>query len=349
MTEARGVAMIMDGFLKGIKEGMKDRRVRMAKEELLSIKKKGIEEERARSLRLDAGDTIKLTETHDILDETDPTAELFVKITDPSQDTGERLVGVKRRPVEMDPRTQKAQLEVEKLQGELFDARQTRGGNWHLSKEGKKATAQAKIRGFTVANPAEGIPSAESRKTLQSMVAKKEGAQKLIKKLIEEVKAGGPTLGLGESSRDKRLRQTLTSLKLNLKEVYQLGVLTGPDERLIDETIGDVVGKGAIFTEMVKSGSTVERLENLLDNLNGVVESEAEARGYKSVKEYQPISTGKFIEYKPASRVKEKDSSRDNQLILDNGAPQSLFKQEDEKAMIQMLNDGMFKFESGMR
>jgi len=341
-----GMARILDGFLKGMKEGMLFKRQEEADEALLNIKKEAIAEERRKRTSLSAADFVEFAKENEILPEGDKESVGTIMIPDATSPIGERPAGFKRKELPKDPKLVELEENIKKLRREREEHEKVQRGDFHKTTEGKKLIAKAKVRGFQVADPATQIPTAKDKNEVVAMAGDERAAQDRLNSIIKKLEKGGPTLGLGESPRDLEMQQDITDVKLMLKNLYELGVLTGPDERLIDETLGKPTGPSAVFFDFVKEGSAVERMKKIKDNLRNKLVREAEARGYKSNLKAPNVD----FELTPKGEkdnfgaTQEPLSGQMSRKPSSSGIPIA-----DEEEMIKIIDQGNLKIESLLR
>jgi hypothetical protein len=288
-----GMAKVLDGFLKGIKEGMIFKRQEERDEALFALRREALESEKKNRGVMTSSQTLKALEKYEIVDPVGEGVAFRAKIEDPTVEGG-KLVGFKKLQKELTPKEQLTILDVQKRSEELKDIHKTKGGDYHLTTEGKKEIARAGLTDFVVADPETAIPQSTDRTLLSEVSGNEKVAQGLIKKIKTKLKTAMNKKF--DPSVIASISQDINKLKLNIKEVEKLGVIAGPDERLIDSVMGPIFDLKSFAIETYKKGAVFDRLDNLADNLRAHRNAIATTRGYKPRKPQKTKSSGTFFD-----------------------------------------------------
>jgi len=121
-------------------------------------------------------------------------------------------------------------------------------------------------------------PSTEEAGKLRTAAARLDKFEKGIAEMKALVKEHGSFEAFGEESAD--MEGLATDLQLEAKELYNLGVLNGPDLMLISKTISDPSSLRSMFT---KDKTRQKQLDRVLKQMRQSVESKMTTSGYKSL------------------------------------------------------------------
>lgn len=188
----------------------------------------------------------------------------------------------------------KRKREVEGLQAEKLRAEVNKLNNPENEniKEFQKVSRERGVPGFQIANP-NIIPTGKDQEQLKVQTEATKNIIKTAQNLASALEsAGGPTSGLGLTSKDRNVGQFKRQLQLQMKELFNLGVLNGPDLDLLDDALGRI--QGPIDQFVVDKSEAVEQINNVIQDALNRVATSAETRGY-SPTENNIVNTTKLL------------------------------------------------------
>ncbi len=163
---------------------------------------------------------------------------------------------------------------VAKIRGEAQAVGETR----RAELERNKKLEEAKIPDFDIADPTV-IPSTKDAEEIKKLNGSNKSFQEIGQSSKELLKKANPRDPRYYMSNDWRLlNQGLTKMKLQAKNLEDLGVLNGPDLSLVNETLG---GLNPTNLALLGPEKAAERLQAALDSANKVMNNAASARNYK--------------------------------------------------------------------
>ena len=104
------------------------------------------------------------------------------------------------------------------------------------------------------------------------------------KKLLESVSKHGITSGTGVTKGDRDVTQKKRDLQLQLKELFNLGVLNGPDLALLDDALGAIQGPIDMLNPYNTKESAKSQIEHVLRSAQAKMDNAAQARGFRADK-----------------------------------------------------------------
>lgn len=141
-----------------------------------------------------------------------------------------------------------------------------------------KKTAEASIADFEIADPSI-IPTTKDAETVKKLNQSNKSYQQIGTSAIEKIKKANPKNPAYYLSNDyKMLQQDLTKMKLQAKNLEDLGVLNGPDLSLVNETLGSI---NPTTLTLLGTEAAAERLKASLATATSVLNNAAAARNYR--------------------------------------------------------------------
>lgn len=101
--------------------------------------------------------------------------------------------------------------------------------------------------------------------------------------LKSSIRKHGVSSGFGTTEGGRAVDQDLTNLQIELKNLYELGALSGPDMGLVNNAIGKISGPMAYLTPGNDKASAVEQVQRIVEKAIQNQQSEASARGFKPI------------------------------------------------------------------
>jgi hypothetical protein len=146
-----------------------------------------------------------------------------------------------------------------------------------IENEKKQGLQQAAIPDFEIANP-DIIPSSKDAEEVKKLNAANKTFVDVGQRAAEKLTALDPEKPVEFAKGYKQLMQDVTEMRLQAKELANLGVLNGPDLKLVDETLGSVG-----LTDMAIYGreEAAKRIQNAISTANQKLSNVAAARNYK--------------------------------------------------------------------
>lgn len=137
---------------------------------------------------------------------------------------------------------------------------------------------QANIQDFDLIDPSI-IPTTKDAEEVKKLNASNKSYQEIGLGAIEKLKKSDPRNPAYYISNDwKMLQQDLTKMKLQAKNLEDLGVLNGPDLGLVNETLGSI---NPSTLAMLGPEKAAQRLKASLDTASSVLVNAASARNYR--------------------------------------------------------------------
>jgi len=168
-----------------------------------------------------------------------------------------------------------------------------------MGKAVKKALLASNITGYNVADPDNVVPSPkdaeEVKKATGSFKALKSTADEVREKFktasrwdrFGSVKIPFTSLHLG-TDKGMSLDSGLTDMVIQLKELANLGAITGPDLLLMESAMGNVTGIGSLVGG---SERALRQLTDVINRARAKVRTNATSRGYAPQEGYLDSST----------------------------------------------------------
>lgn len=143
--------------------------------------------------------------------------------------------------------------------------------------ERKKKIGEVQIPDFEIANPSI-IPTTKDAEEIKKQNASNKTFQQIGARVKQNTLKANPRDPRYFLSNDWRvLNQDLTKMKLQAKNLEELGVLNGPDLSLVNETFGSLTPANLA---LLGPEAAAERLQGALDNAQRTLNNAASARGY---------------------------------------------------------------------
>lgn len=147
-----------------------------------------------------------------------------------------------------------------------------------LENEKKGKIQEAQIQDFDLID-SNIIPSSKDAETVKGLNASNKSFQGLGTSVSEKLLKADPRNPAYYISNDwKLLQQDLTKMKLQAKNLEDLGVLNGPDLGLVNETLGSITPSTLAILGPQKAA---ERVKAAMDNSQKVLMNAASSRNYK--------------------------------------------------------------------
>lgn len=148
--------------------------------------------------------------------------------------------------------------------------------------EGEKRKAVESVKqllpaGYELADPDKLVPTADDAKKIKDTVISGKNVVAGISDLKGLVNKHGVILGVPGKATDDFIRTT-RGVQLKLKELENLGVLNGPDLKILEDSIGTIMGPKAKYLGQEAVMDTLKQVEN---KINREIENSATVRGYK--------------------------------------------------------------------
>ena len=150
-----------------------------------------------------------------------------------------------------------------------------------MKREAKQEVEELNVPGYS-RQPGISQSKGEAEKTRLAM-----GVANNIKNGLTTLQAQMETNGNFEwgGSGGSAMAVTASDLRLQLKELNNLGVLSGPDLALMMQQIPDTEGFGQLLTQ---ESTTKAQLNQVVENINRKIETSMAAKGYKASGSAQP-------------------------------------------------------------
>jgi hypothetical protein len=149
--------------------------------------------------------------------------------------------------------------------------------------ENKQKIKQAQIADFDIADPSV-IPSQKDAEEVKSLNASNKSFQEIGARVVDRVKKADVLNPKYYISNDwTQLNQDLTKMKLQAKNLEDLGVLNGPDLGLVTQTLGDI---SPAKLALLGPEAAAKRVQSAMETSHKVMTNAASARNYN----YNPKS-----------------------------------------------------------
>lgn len=148
-----------------------------------------------------------------------------------------------------------------------------------IQNEKLKGVQKAKISGFDIANPDEVIPTTKDAEEVKKFNSANKTFQEVGQRAADRVSKLDWKDRTGFTNNYKNLQQDITEMRLQAKELANLGVLNGPDLKLVDETLGSV---GVSDLNLYGPEEASVRIKRAIVTANQKLMNAVNARGYKA-------------------------------------------------------------------
>lgn len=146
-----------------------------------------------------------------------------------------------------------------------------------IENEKKKGLQEAAITDFEVADP-NVIPSSKDAEEVKKLNAANKTFVQIGERASAKLLELDPKKPVEFAKGYKQLIQDVTEMRLQAKELANLGVLNGPDLKLVDETLGSV---GLTDLAVYGREEAANRIKNAIATANQKLSNVAAGRGYK--------------------------------------------------------------------
>lgn len=181
--------------------------------------------------------------------------------------------------------------------------------------ENQQKLKAAQIADFDIADTSI-IPTTKDAEEVKKMNASNKSFQQIGTATSDLLSKADPRNPKYYISNDwKLLNQNLTKMKLQAKNLEQLGVLNGPDLSLVNETLGDLNPSSLAILGSKAAG---ERLSAALKTANSVMENAAAARNYRPKGSAQNINPQNIMQ-KVRAYSPEQLAAREQELLKKAG------------------------------
>lgn len=119
----------------------------------------------------------------------------------------------------------------------------------------------------------------KDRETLKSQNTAVKNVSLVGKRLIENLGKHGITAGTGVTQGDRAVTQDLVDLQLQMKELFNLGVLNGPDLDLLNKNLGNLQGPVDMMNPLNTRENAQKQVQNVIDSAINKLSNTAQARG----------------------------------------------------------------------
>ena len=153
-------------------------------------------------------------------------------------------------------------------------------------------------------------PTADDAKKLKDSAVASDNVSLEMERMRELVKDVGPEIWYGDAH--DLMNQHLEAIKMELKNFYQLGALTGPDVIALTKLFPDPTSLRN-WAKVNAGGKLMERFDIFERDLKARLENQAKRRGY--VKRQEPLSPEQAEKVR---RVKEGNPGVSEQEIIDD-------------------------------
>lgn len=142
----------------------------------------------------------------------------------------------------------------------------------------QKKMQEANIPDFEIADPSV-IPTTKDAEEIKKLNASNKTFQEIGQRVKQNVLKANPRDPRYYISNDWRtLQQDLTKMKLQAKNLEELGVLNGPDLSLVNETLGGISPSNLAI---LGPEAAADRIKTALENSQRVLDNAAASRGYR--------------------------------------------------------------------
>jgi hypothetical protein len=155
----------------------------------------------------------------------------------------------------------------------------------------------------------EVLPKVEEASTLRKATAQSERLVNNLKQLKDLVNKNGSFEYFGEDAETMRNLSREIQLTMKGPEMYNLGVLSGPDLRLLEQLTSDPSSMSSLFT---KKGTRLQQIDNQINAVQSKLAASAKSMGYKPAGSQDEMP-------KDAPSQKPESNSRAGQLVKVRG------------------------------
>lgn len=157
-----------------------------------------------------------------------------------------------------------------------------------MGKAVKKAMMGANITGYNVADPDRVIPTVKDAEEVKKATGSLKALQGTGTEVQGRFKDAGPLDRFGSvripftnkqlgTEKGIALDSGITDMVLQLKELANLGAITGPDMALMESAMGNITGVGALIGNKDRA---IQQLNDVMKRARSKVETNATSRGY---------------------------------------------------------------------
>lgn len=143
--------------------------------------------------------------------------------------------------------------------------------------EAKNAEGARPLPGFEI-QPGYRLED-KDRELLKTQNAAASNIQTVGKRLIDGLDKNGITSGFGFTDADKNASQNISEMQLQLKELFNLGAITGPDMDLVNANMGKLQGPLDMLNPFNTREDAKNQIKNVINSAIQRVSGTAEARG----------------------------------------------------------------------
>lgn len=119
----------------------------------------------------------------------------------------------------------------------------------------------------------------KDREVLKSQNTAVKNVSLVGKRLIDNIGKHGITSGSGVTQGDRAVTQDLVDLQLQMKELFNLGVLNGPDLDLLNKNLGNLQGPVDMMNPFNSRENAQKQVQNVIDSAINKLSNTAQARG----------------------------------------------------------------------
>lgn len=160
---------------------------------------------------------------------------------------------------------------------DMQEATRLKGEARKLEADRKKGLQDASIPDFEIASE-NIIPTAKDAEEIKKLNASNKTFAEIGDRAVAQVKKLDWKDRTGFTSKYKDLQQSVTEMRLQAKNLADLGVLNGPDLQLVDETLGSV---GVTDLNLYGPEEAAKRISSAVQTANQKLQNAASSRGYK--------------------------------------------------------------------
>jgi hypothetical protein len=163
-----------------------------------------------------------------------------------------------------------------------------------FAKQLAQGLRQANITGYDIADPSRVLPTTKDAEEVKKSTGNLKALQNTGIATQQSLNDAGPLDRFGAvkipftekqigTSKGIALESNLTDMKLQLKELANLGALSGPDMSLIESAMGNVTGLGSLIGGKERG---MQQLNEILNRAKSRVKDQATSRGYRPQQGY---------------------------------------------------------------
>ena len=132
----------------------------------------------------------------------------------------------------------------------------------------------------------------KDRDLLKTQNAAAQNIQTVGKRLLDGIDKNGITSGFGFTDADKAASQNISEMQLQLKELFNLGAITGPDMDLVNANMGKLQGPIDMLNPFNTREDAKNQIKNVINSAIQRVSGTAQARGatYLPAQQQQGVS-----------------------------------------------------------